>query len=962
VRRISPDASAWCRAATMRERIAILSSRHCRIEMPRHNEREARRRLKEWRAQPPFDADDLFRRRLTSDRIAMRSFVRALGTRVEAVRGSPPPEWLADLDRGFCDPGCQAVLPVPRGYKGHQLLGLLNIVAPLINRGFARIRDRVRTLDKAGVVGRSDCDSIEQEPLGVLYSRLSGIVGRTMVLELNVARLRGVLKGTTAEERYSYFVRCLAQRDAAVHLLEAYPVLARQAVVCVRHWTDAVDEFFARLLTDYAAIDAAFGAGRALGTLVSVRWGAGDTHRHGRTVVVARFSSGRRVVYKPRSLDVDRHFQALLSWVNANWHGPPYRMLKMLDCARYGWIEFAAPAACTSADAVARFYIRQGGNLALLYALNAADVHCENIIASDEHPVLVDLETLFHPTRIAGTGHAQPEAADMILLTSVARTGMLPRRLWARADYEGVDLSALGGTPGQTAPGSFPFPEATGTDQMRFVRKEKLRVRLSSDNHPTAPNVSTGVLGYADELVRGFTMMYRALARDRRKLLSRDGLLARFRSSEVRVVLRPTRTYFQLLSESYHPDLQRDALDWDQFLDKLWLGVVRRPYLSKVVVAERDDLQNGDVPIFTTRPGSSSLWTSQGKRIARFAREPSVCEVADRLQTLNEDDLRVQTRIIRMSLATLATNPGATRTPTGHASERTLRPCTAQLHDALVEEAQSIARRLDTQALRADGDVNWLALEPVAELTNAVTTMGVNLYSGLAGVVLFLASLQRVTGSRRYAPLAEDALDAMRRRLSRFRKSGSLGVGCYTGWGGIIYTLTHLAMLSKASQLLRDAAEFLPTIDALVAQDRAFDIMSGAAGCILGLASLHSVAPDDQIISVAAKCGDRLAKCARPQQHGIAWPTAANKGRPLLGMSHGAAGIAGRYASLPDSPVRSAFSLWHGRQSLTSEVSSRARAAVGRTCGSTPDRREVTAAAGRTDPCIHRHGAMGRLG
>ena len=45
-----------------------------------------------------------------------------------------------------------------------------------------------------------------------------------------------------------------------------------------------------------------------------------------------------------------------------------------------------------------RFYHRQGALLALLYVLDGTDMHYENLIAVGEQPVLVDVETLFHPS------------------------------------------------------------------------------------------------------------------------------------------------------------------------------------------------------------------------------------------------------------------------------------------------------------------------------------------------------------------------------------------------------------------------------------------------------------------------------------------------------------------------------------------------------------------------------------
>ncbi len=69
----------------------------------------------------------------------------------------------------------------------------------------------------------------------------------------------------------------------------------------------------------------------------------------------------------------------------------------MADRGAYGWTEFVEAQACDTPEQVQRFYERQGGYLALLYFLEATDFHLENLIAAGEHPVLVDLEALFHP-------------------------------------------------------------------------------------------------------------------------------------------------------------------------------------------------------------------------------------------------------------------------------------------------------------------------------------------------------------------------------------------------------------------------------------------------------------------------------------------------------------------------------------------------------------------------------------
>jgi lantibiotic modifying enzyme len=55
-----------------------------------------------------------------------------------------------------------------------------------------------------------------------------------------------------------------------------------------------------------------FNHGSKSGRLAEAVAGAGDTHRRGRSVLIARFEDGLKLVYKPRSIAVDVHFQQFL--------------------------------------------------------------------------------------------------------------------------------------------------------------------------------------------------------------------------------------------------------------------------------------------------------------------------------------------------------------------------------------------------------------------------------------------------------------------------------------------------------------------------------------------------------------------------------------------------------------------------------------------------------------------------
>ena len=202
-----------------------------------------------------------------------------------------------------------------------------------------------------------------------LLSHFGTLISRTMTLELHVARLRGQLQGETAEERFQYFVDQTAQRDVLLSLLEEYPVMARLAMTIIDHWVAFSSEFLRNLCADWQQICATFSPESDPGVLIAAEAGAGDTHRRGHSVIKLTFRSGLKLIYKPKSLAVDVHFQELLHWLNERGDHPALYCTKLLDCGSYGWSEFLQTGSCSSAEEIARFYERQGAYLALLYAL-----------------------------------------------------------------------------------------------------------------------------------------------------------------------------------------------------------------------------------------------------------------------------------------------------------------------------------------------------------------------------------------------------------------------------------------------------------------------------------------------------------------------------------------------------------------------------------------------------------------
>src|SRR5205085_2641568 len=127
-----------------------------------------------------------------------------------------------------------------------------------------------------------------------------------------------------------------------------YPVLARRLTSAVTRWVDAGLEFLGRLCADWDSLLEAFSPADEPGLLVGVKGNAGDSHRGGRSVLIAEFASGFRLVYKPRSLSVDVHFQELLEWLERRGARPPLRRLKVIERGTHVWVEFVPARPCLS--------------------------------------------------------------------------------------------------------------------------------------------------------------------------------------------------------------------------------------------------------------------------------------------------------------------------------------------------------------------------------------------------------------------------------------------------------------------------------------------------------------------------------------------------------------------------------------------------------------------------------------
>jgi type 2 lantibiotic biosynthesis protein LanM len=867
----------WFRATTLRERARGLAPR---LEAAAPSDAAALEKVLDWRRRARLPDEEMLRRRLAQDGLTPDSFARLLEASPAELRAClDQPRWIRKLQSTWRWQAEEAT-PLPDDLEDWLRREPGVIAGPIVRRYF----DRLLTVldDVTAPADVVDLDRVGHDLLWRLLARSRDVCAKTFVLELNIARLEGALTGTTPEERYRSFVQALDDPRRSWELLSLFPVLGRTLVSVADDWLAASVELIQRVVADHAAVAAALSPEQPLGRLVEIRSELGDIHDGGRSVSRLRFESGVQVIYKPRSLEVERHFCDLLGWLNDRGLSTPMHLPRVLPRQEYGWMEFVVAADCADRAQVARFYRRQGVNLALLYVLEGRDFHYENIVAMGEHPVLIDVEALFSPEE-RGAGEQRPE--ERFLARSVIKTLLLPTPLYAPdGDQEGVEIGGLSSPKARAIPGADGYVlDASYTDEMHLVRTQP--VSGDGKNQPRIAGEVMDVRAFRDDLLAGFEEGYRLLLAHRAELGAPGGPILRFSGARIRIIKRDTAFYGLLIQDSVHPDALGDALTRDRLFDRTLTEGAAGGELMAFDEGIRGALERCEVPMFTTTTSGLELRCGRAVTVPGHFRTSGLDCVRRNIAELSEDDLVRQVWVIRASLA--PSRPEGRHAAGGEQHVPVSRgPASrARLEAAVIRAVE----RLEATAFRGGDSVTWVGV-----LCNPhrqeFGPLRLDLSSGLAGVALFLGWAGEILGHAGATALARDTLRTVRSRLARGRAGGER-VGGFGGLGGVIYALCSLSALWRDPELLGDARLIAGWIDELLPEDRFHDLFLGSAGAAVGTLALHELTGDPEVLAVARRCGEQLVTHACAAGPGVGW-VLPGRIEPLTGYSHGAAGIA----------------------------------------------------------------------
>ena len=377
--------------------------------------------------------------------------------------------------------------------------------------------------------------------------------------------------------------------DRLRSLFSEFPELGRLCGTLVSNWIAVVDEFLSHLRADQPRFTAHFHTEACQPPVVKLEAGLGDPHRDGRCVARIVFEGGFRVIYKPRPLSPEARFSDLLREINCLDTPHAHRVPRCWDRGEYGWMESIETGPCHTLDEVQAFYWRAGALLGLIYLARGVDCHRGNLVAAGPYPVLIDLETLWHPQMCDARSPTVP-------VDSVLRTGFLPRsERRADAFYQWSSLAWI-------EYANRPVVIWNNVNQDRMTLEVEIRDARNRSHLPIFEGNIHLATGYASEVEAGFRWTGDALLGNEfgRKIL-RQSLLDLTKSRR-RLVVRPTILYQAILQRLTAPNALRGSQNLVDHLSRYGFGNESAFSNKEMCALAQLDIPYFEQPNFSAEP------------------------------------------------------------------------------------------------------------------------------------------------------------------------------------------------------------------------------------------------------------------------------------------------------------------------------------------------------------------------
>ncbi|PFJ06662.1 hypothetical protein COD67_03990 [Bacillus cereus] len=726
----------------------------------------------------------------------------------------------------------------------HEQFPYLNFSKPIILYILSKVKEQFESIEII-----NDTNQFYKSIITSSYRLSYKIFFRTLILETNIAKAQGKLKDVTPGGRFRYYnLELLNDVEYLKAIYYEYESLTSLLFSSITDHINYVLEILKSTTIHKLNLEKTFNNSQNIGEIVDISTSAGDSHAGGKTVAVISFSNGLRLVYKPRNMLLEKGFNKLISYINNETNFLTLQYANVYTSGDYGWMEYIDFKICGNENEVENFYERIGQFLCILYSLNAKDFHHENLIASGEHPYLIDLEALLHIGKQELDETSVNDIATNLISESVYSIYLLPTRTMFNEESSEINILDIGGTGANTRQIS-PFKAVkiinNNTDNIKLDKDYSI-VEIENNN-PQLNNDIIDSKNYIENIQNGFSKMYLWIQNNKQTYSSYISKL--FSETTCRVICKPTFMYGKLLSSSFHPDLLRKQIHRDVYFNRIGLGeFIKEP--GDIPKNEFLDLLKGDIPYFSVNANEKELINSQNKKVEGFIlREAPLEGVLKKINNFSARDLKQQINIIDFTFMHNAKDEGLNQTNIKFSKldEKNL----MELHkESYLETAIKIGDNILENSIQNINQTQrtWLGLmiNGKNEVFTRLSSVGHDIYTGNSGIALYFAQLASITGIDRFKQAAIESITPCFELINSLKEHQhiSLDIGAFTGISGVLYSIFHIGDLLDIKEFKNIAYDNVKHLVRNIEKQNKFELISGVSGALGVIISLYEKTED----------------------------------------------------------------------------------------------------------------------
>ena len=714
-----------------------------------------------------------------------------------------------------------------------------------------------------------------------IFERIERIPIRVLIEDIHMQKIEQKLFGESAFDEYNYYQTSILSNNAYVKkICETYPVMKELILHQIFLFIEYMCEIESALNTDQKIIEENFCNNTNFSKVLYIQMNLSDPHRGGKTVAKVTLDNGYSIIYKPHSLNKE----VLLNEIYQLFMKKSafrFKLLGVVDMQTYGWEEYIESKECNTEDEVKRYFERMGLLLFICYLFGATDIHCENIIASGEFPALIDAETI-PGIVLKEVTHTAEECVRKRINNSVIRTGILPTLVWGK-NGEGVVVSALGNSTKMKTPFKLPYVinEFSSDIQVVYAQKE---VSIK-ESLPIFQGNIVGAACYCDQICYGFEEAYHLYMQLQTKL---EPLIEGMLEQKCRFIFRHTQQYSMYLNISFYPQF---LTSWEERY-RFFSALNEHKQFIELYQYEKIALQEMNIPIFEVDIKNGNIYDGESKDydLHNF----DIDKDYYKMKHLCETDLAYQKKCIKLSLDML--------------TERRLPELlNVKEHEGMICKEKivtNIADYICASAVVYKEDISWDSITFYDNNTWRLTPIGLDLYDGLSGIAVFLASVNMKYPSEKYKKILGliqyklfDYTDHNGHFMQNLRTNDS---GILKGEASIVYTYFLLYKITRDKRFLFYAEKHYSKFKNTFLQCENPDYLSGCAGAIIVLVKLFSETTNKEYLKTAEILGEKIWKMAKKQKKGFGISCDNDHVPPLAGIAHGASGYIMAYAYLSE--------------------------------------------------------------